>query len=173
MKISDIDKNLALNLNTSDDKTVFMDVLDEPFEICGVLTPTEKEPYYRRMPQELADRVSPGVADLNHHTAGGHVRFRSNSSYVSLHAVQSSICLMTHMTVCGIGGFDTCLHNVKCHIGGIQTDLQEFTDFIGAVAEDNRAADTCAVAFDLCADGEVNDFPALNFTHGGTADCLI
>ncbi len=106
MKISEIDKNLALNLNTSDDKTVFMDVLDEPFEICGVLTPTEKEPYYRRMPQELADRVSPGVADLNHHTAGGHVRFRSNSSYVSLHAVQSSICLMPHMTVCGIGGFD-------------------------------------------------------------------
>ena len=79
MKISEIDKNLALNINTSDENTVFMNVLDEPFEISGVLLPDEKEPYYRRMPQELADRVSPGVADLNHHTAGGHIRFRTDS----------------------------------------------------------------------------------------------
>ena len=106
MKISEIDKALALDVTTSDENTVFMDVRSEPFQLFGVLPADEQEPYYRRMPQALADQVSPGVADLNHHTAGGHVRFRTDSPYVSLHAVQSAVCLMSHMTVCGIGGFD-------------------------------------------------------------------
>lgn len=106
MKISEIDKNLALDVKTSDERTVFMDARMAPFQITGVLPPDEKEPYYRRLPQELADRVSPGVAELNHHTAGGRVRFRTDSPYVSLHAVQSAVCLMSHMAVCGIGGFD-------------------------------------------------------------------
>ncbi len=106
MKISEIDKNLALDIITSDENTVFMDAAGEPFEVTGVLLPTAEEPYYRRMPQAIADQVSPGVADLNHHTAGGRVRFRTDSPYVSLHAVQSAVCLMSHMTVCGIGGFD-------------------------------------------------------------------
>ena len=106
MKISEIDKALALDVTTSDENTVFMDVRNAPFQIFGVLPADEQEPYYRRMPQTIADQVSPGVADLNHHTAGGHVRFRTDSPYVSLHAVQSAVCLMSHMTVCGIGGFD-------------------------------------------------------------------
>ena len=106
MKISEIDKNLALDIVTSEKNTVFMDARKAPFEICGVLPADEQEPYYRRMPQQLADSVSAGVAELNHHTAGGHVRFRTDSPYVSLHAVQSAVCLMSHMTVCGIGGFD-------------------------------------------------------------------
>ncbi len=106
MKISEIDKNLALDIVTSDENTVFMDVSKEPFQVTGVLLPTEQEPYYRRMPQELADRVSKGVSELNHHTAGGRVRFRTDSPYISLHSVQSAVCLMNHMAVCGIGGFD-------------------------------------------------------------------
>ena len=106
MKISEIDKNLALDIVTSDKNTVFMDVSKEPFQVTGVLLPTPEEPYYRRMPQELADRVSAGVSELNHHTAGGRVRFRTDSPYISLHSVQSAVCLMEHMAVCGIGGFD-------------------------------------------------------------------
>lgn len=106
MKISEIDKNLALDIVTSDENTVFMDVSKEPFQVTGVLLPTPEEPYYRRMPQELADRVSKGVSELNHHTAGGRVRFRTDSPYISLHSVQSAVCLMNHMAVCGIGGFD-------------------------------------------------------------------
>ena len=78
MKISEIDKALALDVTTSDENTVFMDVRSEPFCIFGVLPADENEAYYRRMPQTLADRVSKGVADLNHHTAGGHVRFRTD-----------------------------------------------------------------------------------------------
>ena len=39
MKISEIDKNLALDIVTSDANTVFMDVSKEPFQVTGVLLP--------------------------------------------------------------------------------------------------------------------------------------
>ena len=99
MKISEIDKNLALDIVTSDENTVFMDVSKAPFQVTGVLLPTAEEPYYRRMPQTLADTVSPGVSELNHHTAGGRVRFRTDSPYVSLHSVQSAVCLMNQLPI--------------------------------------------------------------------------
>ena len=121
MKISEIDKNLALDTVTSDENTVFLDVSQPPFQVTGVLLPTEQESYYRRMPQELADRVSPGVAQLNHHTSGGRVRFRTDSPYVSLHSVQSSVSLMNHMAVCGSGGFD-----LYAKADGDDEDLQEY-----------------------------------------------
>ena len=121
MKISEIDKNLALDVVTKDENTVFLDVSQPPFQVTGVLLPTEQEPYYRRMPQELADRVSPGVAQLNHHTSGGRVRFRTDSPYISLHSVQSSVSLMNHMAVCGIGGFD-----LYAKADGDDEDLQEY-----------------------------------------------
>lgn len=106
MKIGEIDPNLALDACTGEKDTVFLDVCSQPFLVTGVLAPTPQEPFFRRMPQALARSISPGVEQLNRHTAGGQVRFRTDSPYVSLHAVQSAVCLMSHMTVCGIGGFD-------------------------------------------------------------------
>lgn len=106
MKISDIDKNLAVDAKVGDENTVFLDARQAPFTIHGVIPADETENYYRRMPQTVADSVSKGVSQLNHHTAGGRVRFRTDSPYVCIHTVQSCVTQMSHMAVCGIGGFD-------------------------------------------------------------------
>ena len=72
-----------------------------------------------------------------------------------------------------VPGFDSGTHDIERHIGGIKSDLEEFADLIGAMAEHHGPPDAGAVAFDLGADGEVDDFAAPDLAHGGTADRLV
>ena len=106
MKISEIDRAHAVETNIGDENTVFLDVRQAPFTIHGVLPADEETPYYHRMPQPVADASNDGVSQLNHHTAGGRVRFMSNSPYVAIHTRQAEVLQMSHMTICGSGGFD-------------------------------------------------------------------
>ena len=76
----------------------------EPFSIYGLLT--NEGDRFRRIPTELAEQVNPGVLRLHGNTAGGRVRFRSNSSFVAVRAVMPGRCLMSHMPFVGSSGFD-------------------------------------------------------------------
>lgn len=66
----------------------------------------KKGDMFRRIPQEVADSVSPGVAYLNTNTAGGRIRFRTNSLYIAIKAVMPDNCTMAHITMIGQSGFD-------------------------------------------------------------------
>ena len=52
-----------------------------PFRIYGIQKDDEG---YFRMPPEIAANTSEGVSWLNRHTAGGLVKFRTNSPKLSL-----------------------------------------------------------------------------------------
>ncbi len=101
--IAEIDKNFAVVRAFGKDDAVFYDVLEKPFEINGVFFEDGK---FRRLPEKVAAKVSEGVYALPTHTAGGRVRFRTNSSYVIVSAKMPEIVRMGHFSMCGSAGFD-------------------------------------------------------------------
>lgn len=102
MKISEIDKNLEVVTSISKDDILWINASQSPFKVYGA---AGTEPYVR-MPDEVAQKVSPGVHGLSKHTAGIRVRFRTNSPYIAIHCEWNRIEPMSHMPLSGSSGFD-------------------------------------------------------------------
>lgn len=103
MKITEIDKNFKIASASQKDGIVFYDVENQPFRIYGL---AKENGTWRRMPQKVAHQVSEGVYALHTHTAGGRVRFVTNSSFVAVRTQQDGIGVMPHMALSGSAGFD-------------------------------------------------------------------
>ena len=103
-EISVIDPNFEIKEKLGVDDVVFYDVTKEPFRLYGLYL-DEGLPF-RRMPEKIAESVSRGVASLNFNTAGGRVRFRTDSPYIAIKAKMPNIRLMSHMPLTGSSGFD-------------------------------------------------------------------
>ena len=102
--ISEIDVNFAVFGVINNTEVNFFNVRCEPFSIYGLLT--NEGDRFRRLPTVLAEQVNPGVLRLHGNTAGGRVRFRTDSSFVAIRAVMPDRCLMSHMPFLGSSGFD-------------------------------------------------------------------
>ena len=88
------------------DDTVWYDAAKAPMTLCGVLAPTEKEPYFHRLPAEVAESTSEAVARLSCQTAGGRVRFYTDSPYITIHAsfwVCDPLLNLTQISSAGFG----------------------------------------------------------------------
>ena len=83
MNIDKIDTNLAAEL-VEEDGLVYRSVLQAPFSVHGLMSPTEDAPFFHRIPRELAERVNPGVAHLYRQSASGRVRFRTDSARIAV-----------------------------------------------------------------------------------------
>jgi DNA repair protein RadA/Sms len=59
---------------------------------------------FRRLPTQVAKSVNEGVDQLHVHTAGGRVRFKTNSPYVAIHAKMPAIGKMPHFALTGSAG---------------------------------------------------------------------
>ncbi len=106
MKIEDIDKNLVVETDITEPDLVWFNVREAPFQLYGIRY-DEAEGCFIRIPQEVAAGISKGVSDrLNRCTAGGRVRFKTNSPYVAIRAVMKNSSLMCHMPLTGQSGFD-------------------------------------------------------------------
>lgn len=103
MEIEKIDKNFAVKSEIKRDGIRFYDIEDEPFRIYGVF---KENGIFVRLPEQTAKRVSEGVEDLRKNTAGGRVRFATDSSYIAIHAVMDYIGVMPHFPLAGSAGFD-------------------------------------------------------------------
>ena len=58
------------------------------------------------MPEETAKTVSEAVTGLNTNTAGGRLRFDTDSPFIVLRAVPLNGCMTDHMAMTGIAGMD-------------------------------------------------------------------
>ncbi len=105
IEIEKIDKNLAVETKLNEPDIRFYDVRKAPFSLYGFYRPTT-EPDFKRLPDEVARSVSEGVARLALNTAGGRVRFSSDSLYVAIRADMPSIGRMPHFALTGSAGFD-------------------------------------------------------------------
>jgi len=105
MGIEKVDKNLVVSTTIEEKDVVFYDVKKSPFKIYGLYNPQNEE-VFKRMPTNVAKATSEGVDILHTNTAGGRVRFKTDSEYIAISVKLHDIHLMAHMALCGISGFD-------------------------------------------------------------------
>ncbi len=101
--IADIDKNFKVETKIQRDNLCFFDAESEPFRIYGV---QREGKCFCRMPGEIAKTVSEGVYEQSINTAGGRVRFVTDSPYVAISAVYDRVSRMPHFALTGSAGFD-------------------------------------------------------------------
>lgn len=97
-----IDKNFAVQTSIQKEDISFYDAEGGVFRIYGVF---KENGMFRRMPECVAESVSKGVYGLHTNTAGGRVRFVTNSAYVAI-KTEYSPCGKPHFALTGSSGFD-------------------------------------------------------------------
>ncbi len=104
MDISSFDKNFAVNSTISREGLTYVNVESrKEFSIHGVYLDNGK---YRRIPEDVAKNTSEGVHYLHTHTAGGRVRFKTNSPYVAVYITYNVVEKMPHFPFTGSIGLD-------------------------------------------------------------------
>ncbi|MBQ3124747.1 MAG: hypothetical protein IJC09_04930 [Clostridia bacterium] len=102
-KITEVDKNLKIETKIEKDDIVFYNALEEPFKIYGIYHENGR---FRRMPESVAKATSDGVLALHANTAGGRVRFKTDSPYIAINAVMDNPSIFPHCAATGTAGFD-------------------------------------------------------------------
>ncbi len=103
MEISQVDKNFQIETEIKKTDIKFYDVKNLPFRIYGVFY---ADGAFRRIPESVAKATNEGVAYLHTNTAGGRIRFKTNSPYIALNAKMSGLGKMPHFAFTGSIGFD-------------------------------------------------------------------
>ncbi len=101
--IRTIDKNFSIKTAIKKDNMNFFDIDNHPFIIYGVF---KENGIYRRMPESVAKTVSDGVFQLHDKTAGGRVRFKTDSQHIAIIAKMHNISKASHFSLSGTAGFD-------------------------------------------------------------------
>ncbi len=105
MGIERIDKNFATSQTVEcKDGMAYYAIPNERFDLYGVYY-CEKTHRFTRMPDDVAERVSEGVRLLAPWTAGGRLRFSTNSSKIEIKVEYDELYTMRHMPIFGQGGF--------------------------------------------------------------------
>lgn len=106
--VSLIDSNFMVKTNLNVENIQFYNVLNAPFRVHGVFYENGK---FRRLPEKVAKSVSNAVFELHTHTAGGRVRFKTDSPYIAIYAKMPVIGKMPHFALTGSAGFDLYVNN--------------------------------------------------------------
>lgn len=104
-EISKIDKNFCVP-----------DYITEP-DICWLngadyVYGLKHDTAYRRLDTAIAQSVNEGVVSLATNTAGGRLRFITNSEYIAISAKMPSAVNFSHMPATGVRGFDLYVDNL-------------------------------------------------------------
>lgn len=105
MKISDIDKNFEIKTNLNIPDIKWIDATEDCFRLHGIIPPDADCEWYHRIPNEIAEKTSKNVAWLNKNTAGGRIRFCTDSDFVAIH-IKLIPASMAHMPLTGTSAFD-------------------------------------------------------------------
>lgn len=111
----------------------YVNIDNPPFRVYGV---GKDEKGYYRMDPAVAARVNDGVNVLNRHTAGGVIKFRTNSPTLSLRAEKPiEAGLMMHFTAIGTAGFNAYCgeHLLGSFFPYAAKDTLLFADFSGQI----------------------------------------
>lgn len=103
--ISQLDHLMAAASSVKRDDLEFYNVKDAPFELYGFYDPKNQN-VFKRLPDEVAAATSKGVFGLYKCTAGGRVRFSTDSDCVVINVREPRIHRMYHATLMMSAGFD-------------------------------------------------------------------
>lgn len=106
IQIEKIDKNFAPSeaLTKRFPTIKLYDATDCAAEICGLHHKGEDD-IFCRLPLELS-KITPHIENLARHTAGGRVRFRTDSPFVAVKVKRLNTFYMRHMPLSGSTGCD-------------------------------------------------------------------
>lgn len=122
--IADIDPNFKPGEQIDKAGMVFYHGEEEPFRIYGVFKENGR---FRRLPEAVAKTVSENVLGLHDNTAGGRLRFRTDSSRVALSAkMQPEKVLVPVANFYGMAGFDIYADNE--YVRTILTDVEKLPE---------------------------------------------
>lgn len=105
MGLGSIDKNFLEMKELGLTDVVLTDVRELPVNIHGFYN-VESEDTFKRMPDSVAAGLGEGISKLYRDTAGGRLRFRTDSQYVAIRASFSHIMRNSRMTSLNVCGFD-------------------------------------------------------------------
>ncbi len=108
---TNIDKNMIVTEELGALELVWHDVRKAPFSIHGLYQP-ETAPFFHRLPMEVAAETSPGVDKLHRESAGGRVRFSTDSPYIAIRAKYLAVGRSPHLTLVSTAGFDLYMDGV-------------------------------------------------------------
>lgn len=100
-----LDKNMIVNTYIGDTEVVWHDVRCTPFSLHGLYSP-ETEPFFHRLPFDIAAATSEGVYKLSQESTGGRVRFSTNSPYIAIRVKYRIVGRSPHLTLVSSAGFD-------------------------------------------------------------------
>lgn len=100
-----LDKNNVASATIGNYEVVWHDIRKNPFSLHGFFNP-ETEPYYHRLPSDVAVKTSGAVDKLSRESAGGRVRFSTNSPYIAIRAKYLVVGRASHLTLISSAGFD-------------------------------------------------------------------
>ncbi len=117
----------------------WFDAAKDPFRVYGVFVPDREQPYYYRVPEYVGKKISPVFSMLAHHTAGGRVRFATDSPYIAVHAEEWEGIPRTNLTLTFSNGFD--VYSGKNYAGTIMPPEISYDGFDGILylGEGHRA----------------------------------
>ena len=101
--LAEVDSNFKIETKLEKEGIKFYDIKKSPFKIYGVFPGGEK---FCRLPENVARKVSEGVLYLHANTAGGRVRFKTDSPYIAILAKMNTDGIMPHFAFSGSAGFD-------------------------------------------------------------------
>lgn len=88
---------------------MWLEPKEKPFQINGFAW-FDREKIFRRLPEKPEYKIPESVDILANHTAGGLIRFRTDSKFLILKVKLRELSRMPHMPATGQSGFD-------CYIG--------------------------------------------------------
>lgn len=86
-------------------EVVWCDVRNAPFELHGFCD-SDDDLHFRRVPSSIAEVTSPSVATLSKETAGGRVRFSTNSPYIAIRVKFRTVVRTHNLALISAAGFD-------------------------------------------------------------------
>jgi len=103
MDVSSVDTNFA-SLDIDNEAVEWISSHDRRFSIHGVYF-DEKQGLYMRVPDEVSEKANRNLLSLAKMTAGGRLRFVTNSPFIALKASLPAFTPMPHMSITGSHGF--------------------------------------------------------------------
>ena len=106
--MTDISKELdpkMISRNEDPNGMVWFDATEAPFDLYGLYATNP----FRRMPEEVAAATNAGVKRNNFHTAGGRVRFSTDSTRIGVRVSMPYVTKFVHMPMTGSSSFDVYL----------------------------------------------------------------
>ena len=100
-----LDKNMVVNRTVGDVEVVWHDVRRAPFAIYGLYN-AQTEPWFHRLPMDVAAATSPDVERLSQECAGGRVRFSTDSEFIAVRVKYRAVGRSSHLTLVSTAGFD-------------------------------------------------------------------